>query len=489
MTADTSFRLRVAVIGAGPSGLAQLRAFAAARKEGAEIPEIVCFERQSDLGGQWNYSWRHGTDEYGESVHSSMYRHLWSNGPKETLELADYTFDEHFGRPISSYPPREVLWDYISGRIERDGLREWIRFSTIVRRVDHDAATRTFTVVSEYLPTGEQTTEVFDRVVVATGHFSVPNVPYFEGIETFPGQVTHAHDFRGAEHMEGRTVLVVGGSSSAEDIALQAFKFGAARVLISHRRDPLGYGWPDRIEECAVAERFEGRTVHLADGTSVEVDEVVLCTGYRHSFPFLPAHLALHTKNKLWQDHLYKGVVFEHCTDLFYLGMQDQWFTFNMFDAMGWFVRDVILGRFELPPLEEMRADMAAWKAKFEAIDSVPAKGWFQAAHFKDVLAATDYPPFDVDAGVRTFLEWKQDKKEDILTYRDVCYTSHLTGTTATPHHTPWIDELDDSMENYLRLHGPVAAVEPAAGWAFGFLRSLLVLLLPVPAPPLERYP
>jgi hypothetical protein len=48
-----------------------------------------------------------------------MYRHLWSNGPKECLEFADYTFEEHFGFPIPSFPPREVLQDYITGRVDK----------------------------------------------------------------------------------------------------------------------------------------------------------------------------------------------------------------------------------------------------------------------------------------------------------------------------------------------------------------------------------
>ena len=30
-----------------------------------------------------------------------MYRYLWSNGPKEALEFGDYTFEEHFGKPIA----------------------------------------------------------------------------------------------------------------------------------------------------------------------------------------------------------------------------------------------------------------------------------------------------------------------------------------------------------------------------------------------------
>ncbi len=100
---------RIAVIGAGPSGLAVLRAFESARLKGATIPEIVCYERQKDSGGIWNYTWRTGTDEYGEQVHASMYRYLWSNGPKECLEFSDYSFEEHFGRPIPSLPaPRRA---------------------------------------------------------------------------------------------------------------------------------------------------------------------------------------------------------------------------------------------------------------------------------------------------------------------------------------------------------------------------------------------
>ena len=42
---------RVAVIGAGPSGLAQLRSFQSALEKGEVIPEVICFERQGDWGG------------------------------------------------------------------------------------------------------------------------------------------------------------------------------------------------------------------------------------------------------------------------------------------------------------------------------------------------------------------------------------------------------------------------------------------------------
>ena len=57
----------------------------------------MCFEKQADWGGLWNYNWRTGLDENGNAVHGSMYRHLWSNGPKECLEFADYTFEVSCG--------------------------------------------------------------------------------------------------------------------------------------------------------------------------------------------------------------------------------------------------------------------------------------------------------------------------------------------------------------------------------------------------------
>jgi trimethylamine monooxygenase len=69
--------LRIAIIGAGPSGLSLLHTLFLAEAAGEKnIPEIVCYEKQNDWGGLWNYTWRTGLDEYGEPVHSSLYRHL-----------------------------------------------------------------------------------------------------------------------------------------------------------------------------------------------------------------------------------------------------------------------------------------------------------------------------------------------------------------------------------------------------------------------------
>ena len=56
-----------------------------------------------------------GTDCHGEPCHGGMYKQLWSNSPKECLELPDYTFEDHFGKAVPSYPPRAVLRDYLEG--------------------------------------------------------------------------------------------------------------------------------------------------------------------------------------------------------------------------------------------------------------------------------------------------------------------------------------------------------------------------------------
>ena len=66
-------------------------------------------------------------------------------------------------------------------------------------------------------------------------------------------------------------------------------------------------------------------------------------------------------------------------------------------------------------------------------------------------MALTDYPPFDCAGSNQAFFEWKKHKKENIMTFRDHGYTSALTGTKAPPHHTPWKDALDDSLESYLQ--------------------------------------
>jgi len=442
---------RVAVIGAGPSGLAQMRAFQSAAKAGTDIPEIVCFEKQDNWGGLWNYSWRTGLDEYGEPVHGSMYRYLWSNGPKEGLEFADYSFEEHFGKQIASYPPRAVLFDYIQGRVNKADVRKWVRFRTPVRHVSFDQGSKIFSVLAHDLVNNKEYTEEFDHVVVANGHFSTPNVPEFDGLDRFNGRVMHAHDFRDAMEFKDKDILIIGTSYSAEDIGSQCWKYGCKSVTVSHRTAPIGYKWPDNWQEVPLLTSVSGNTCTFKDGSTTDVDAIILCTGYQHHFPFMSTELTLETVNRLATANLYKGVVFNDNPALFYLGMQDQWYTFNMFDAQAWYVRDVIMGKIKLPDAKAMAQDVVDRVAAEDALEDDYACIAYQGDYVKELIAETDYPSFNVDGANEAFYQWKKHKKADIMAFRDNCYQSAITGSMAPVHHTPWKEAMDDTLESYLQ--------------------------------------
>jgi len=443
---------KICIIGAGPSGLAQLRAFEQAENSGSEIPEIVCYEKQENWGGLWNFSWRTGTDQAGDTVHNSMYRYLWSNGPKEGLEFADYTFQEHFGKSIASYPPREVLFDYIQGRIKKTNVREKIEFNTLVRDVKYIEDRNVFAVTTRNGKTDSEKTVEFDNVIVASGHFSTPNVPYYEGFEIFNGRILHAHDFRDAREFSDMDILVLGTSYSAEDITSQCWKYGCRSVTVAHRTAPMGFGWPENIKEVPALVKVNERTAFFKDGSSAEFDAIILCTGYKHHFPFLPDDLRLKTANRLACNDLYKGVVWNNNPKLFYLGMQDQWYTFNMFDAQAWYVRDVLMGQIQLPDQKTMDRDPVIRQENEDALEDDYACIRYQGAYVQELINETDYENFNIDAANEAFFQWKKAKKKNIMTFRDQGgLISPMDESTSPAHHTEWKDELDDSMASYMK--------------------------------------
>ena len=135
-------------------------------------------------------------------VHGSMYKNLWCNAPKEALELPDYCFEDHFGKQVPSYVPRELIYDYITGTKKlseiltipstgkpflpglwsKYNLKEKVAFQTAVRDVTFDESLKKFAVVTQDLNKDVRNeTEFFDFVLNCSGHFSVPNIPNFEG--------------------------------------------------------------------------------------------------------------------------------------------------------------------------------------------------------------------------------------------------------------------------------------------------------------------
>jgi trimethylamine monooxygenase len=123
-----------------------------------------------------------------------------------------------------------------------------------------------------------------------------------------------------------------------------------------------------------------------------------------------------------------------------------------MFDAQAWYVRDIIMGKLQVPSdREALIADVDdrvarenAGKDNYDAIR-------YQGDYVRELIAETDYPSFDIDGSNEAFFQWKTYKSHGIMTFRDHSHKSVMTGTMAPPHHTPWKDALDDSIESYLK--------------------------------------
>jgi len=441
---------RVAVIGCGPSGISALVAFDHVQKRGEAIPEIVCFEKQDEAGGLWNYSWHTGTDKYGENCHNSMYRYLWSNGPKEVLEMADYTFSEHVGKPIGSYPPRMVLKDYVLGRAKKHNIDRWIRYSTVVRHVEKKG--EQFMLTSQNLKTKEGKQEIFDYIIVATGHFSVPSIAEYPGIDNFKGRVMHSHDFRDAAGFRGMKMLLVGNSYSAEDIALQCHKYGVEDITLAYRTKPTGFNWPKGVREVPGLVKFERGCFHFVDGSKDNFDVVMFCTGFQHNFPFLTEDLKVPMRNHLWIDGLYKGVMLNSNPNIMYIAMMDQYYTFTMFDAQACYARDYILGKTKLEPdMDKRAADIKMWGNRFAVLKDGHDDIDYQRDYVADLLEHCEYPEHNHAERAELLHRWKNDRHNNILTYRDQSFTSVMTGDVAPLPAVPWVQNLDDSIEGYYR--------------------------------------
>jgi len=175
----------VCVIGAGPSGLV------AARELQKEGHKVVVLEQNHDVGGQWLYEANvQGEDALGRKpflkVHSSIYESLRLTSPREIMGFSDFPFLVKKGRDMRRFPSHTELLLYLKDFCEYFGLREMIRFNT---RVDHVGMLDygvcgndlKWIVRSIDKKSEKVVEEVFDAVVVATGHYSQPRLPSIQG--------------------------------------------------------------------------------------------------------------------------------------------------------------------------------------------------------------------------------------------------------------------------------------------------------------------
>jgi len=319
----------IALIGAGPSGLA------AARNLQRCGLAFQGFEAHTDVGGLWDIA----------NPRSTVYQSAHLLSSKRTTEFAEFPM----GDEVADYPSHRELRAYFSAFAERFDLRRHFRFGARVQKVEplDDSASPPWRVT--WTDAGGSThAEVFGGVVIANGTLAEPSMPRIEG--HFDGELLHTAAYKHGQLFAGKRVLVVGAGNSGCDIAVDAvhhaasvdlsvrrgyyfvpkYVFGKpadtlggklrlpawlkqridAKVLQWFTGDPVRFGFPEpdyRMYEShpvvnslvlhhvghgdiAVRPdiaRFEGRTVHFKDGSARDYDLVLCATGYRLHYPFI----------------------------------------------------------------------------------------------------------------------------------------------------------------------------------------------------------
>ncbi|HEY3499862.1 MAG TPA: NAD(P)-binding domain-containing protein [Polyangiaceae bacterium] len=314
---------RYCIIGAGPSGLAQARAF---RLRGIDFD---VFERGHDVGGLWDI----------ENPETSLY--------ESAHFISSRTQSAFLGFPMPDtypdYPRHDQILAYLRAFADAYELKSSIRFGQSVERVTFDADGVTVRAGGS--------DRRYAGVVCATGVNWTPNVPEYSG--QFAGTLRHTKSYRRADELRGKRVLIIGLGNSGADIAcdsarsaretyvsvrrgyyfipkhifgkpadvfahegpklpkwLETIVFGWLQKLVVGDTTALGMPKPDhRILESHPlmndqllhhlrhgdvklkpdVRRFDGHRVDFADGSSLEIDEVLTATGYRMDFPYLDA--------------------------------------------------------------------------------------------------------------------------------------------------------------------------------------------------------
>ena len=314
---------RYCVIGAGAAGVSALHQLRAAGYD------VDCFEKTDRVGGHWHTDY--------DALH--------------LITSRDMTAFEDFPMPAEypHFPRRDQIRAYIESYAQASGLYDVITFNTTVHSVvpvDTDGPVGS----AGWIVTTDKGTRVYDGVLVANGHLwdaKIPDVPgEFSGKQLHSSQYKNTGYLDGT-----RVLVVGAGNSGCDlavdvaqhrleaDIVVREGRYFQPKMYFGRPRQQVGFmkdftpsdqdllarllakvsigensdypGLPSpahkTLAEGAVVvndlllywihhgrvavrpgiERFEGQTVHFADGTSAEYDTILWATGFHASLPFV----------------------------------------------------------------------------------------------------------------------------------------------------------------------------------------------------------
>lgn len=208
-------RKTVAVIGGGVSGLAAAKAF------DERGHTVLGYERTHDLGGVWELS--------------RSYPGVQTQSPKDLYCYTDHPMPDDY----PEWPKGPQVYEYLHSYARKHDLHRLFRLNTnvdaIARRKD-GAPGWTLTLNEG----GKVFTQDVDFVVVGTGQFSEKNIISHPGQDDFVaqgGEVMHSSEYTDPSIVTGKRVLVLGGSKSATDIAVNAVQNGASDVHMVYRQN------------------------------------------------------------------------------------------------------------------------------------------------------------------------------------------------------------------------------------------------------------
>ena len=188
----------VAIIGAGPAGLA---VGACLRRAGLNF---IILERDQRVASSWH---RH-------------YERLHLHTVRQLSCLPYVPFPPAYPR----YVPRNLVIEYLESYASNFDLKP--RFGDAVCSVRRDG--------NGWLIQGTSSSIRTSHVVIASGFNTEPVIPSVPGIEKFKGKVIHSAEYFNAKPFAGQAVLVVGMGNTGAEVALDLCE-GGARTSISLR--------------------------------------------------------------------------------------------------------------------------------------------------------------------------------------------------------------------------------------------------------------